>query len=83
MYVPVDYMALDVMILSGQHLLQGPLEGVGPENGDFSCWIGKVMDQLTIKTPNPKCHLYWCLSEFRDWRMIQSVMLVFSTSLVN
>ncbi len=22
---------------------------------------GKSMDQIYIKTPNPKCHLYWCL----------------------
>ena len=30
-------------------------------------WIPYAMDQITIKTPNPKCRLYWCL-EFRDWR---------------
>jgi hypothetical protein len=37
-----------------------------------------------MKTPNPKCCLYWCLIEFRDWiYTIQSVMLVFSTPLVN
>jgi hypothetical protein len=24
------------------------------------------MDQITIKTPNPKCRLYWCLREFID-----------------
>jgi len=23
-------------------------------------------DQITIKTPNPKCRLYWCLIEFID-----------------
>ncbi len=45
--------------------------------------IQYVMDQITIKTPNPKCHLYWCLIEFIDWRYCQSqsVMLVFSTIL--
>jgi hypothetical protein len=21
-----------------------------------------LMDQITIKTPNPKCRLYWCLT---------------------
>jgi hypothetical protein len=21
----------------------------------------RTMDQITIKTPNPKCRLYWCL----------------------
>ncbi len=30
------------------------------------------MDQITIKTPNPKCRLYWCLIEFIDWRYSQS-----------
>ncbi len=27
---------------------------------------------ITIKTPNPKCRLYWCLREFIDWRYSQS-----------
>ncbi len=36
-----------------------------------------IRDQITIKTSNPKCRLYWCRQE------IQSVMLVFSTPLVN
>jgi hypothetical protein len=26
----------------------------------------EFMDQIYIKTPNPKCHLYWCLKEFVD-----------------
>ncbi len=26
------------------------------------------MDQITIKTSNPKCRLYWYLIEFKDWR---------------
>ncbi len=30
------------------------------------------MDQITVKTPNPKCSLYWCLIEFIDWRYSQS-----------
>ncbi len=35
-----------------------------------------------IKTPNPKCRIYWCF--IRVYRLeIQSVMLVFSTSFVN
>jgi hypothetical protein len=25
-----------------------------------------------MKTPNPKCRLYWCLIEFIDWRFSQS-----------
>jgi hypothetical protein len=29
-------------------------------------------DEGTIKTPNPKCCLYWCLIEFIDWRYSQS-----------
>ncbi len=32
----------------------------------------RQMDKLTIKTPNPKCRLYWCLIEFIDWRYSQS-----------
>ncbi len=30
------------------------------------------MDQISIKTPNPKCRLYWCLIEFIYWRYSQS-----------
>jgi hypothetical protein len=33
--VPVVYMMRDVMILMQANQLQGPLEGVGPENQDF------------------------------------------------
>ncbi len=25
-----------------------------------------IMDQISTKTPNPKCRLYWCLTEFID-----------------
>ncbi len=32
----------------------------------------RTMDQITIKTPNPKCRLYWGLIEFIDWRYSQS-----------
>jgi hypothetical protein len=32
----------------------------------------KSMDQITIKTPNSKCRLYWCLIEFIDWRYSQA-----------
>jgi hypothetical protein len=49
-------------------------------------WIGLGMDQISIKTPNPICRLYWCLIVFIDWRYSQAVMsgmLVFSTPLVN
>jgi hypothetical protein len=31
-----------------------------------------IMDQISIKTPNPKCRLYWCLIEFIDLRYSQS-----------
>jgi hypothetical protein len=30
------------------------------------------MDQISIKTTNPKCRLYWCFIEFIDWRYSQS-----------
>ncbi len=39
------------------------------------------MDDGTIKTPNPKCRLYWCFIVYI--LEIQSVMLLFSTPLVN
>ena len=41
------------------------------------------MDQITIKTPNPKCRLYWCFFHSVYRLEIQSVMLVFSTPFVN
>ncbi len=31
-----------------------------------------IMDEGTIKTPNPKCRLYWCFIELIDWRYSQS-----------
>jgi hypothetical protein len=51
------------------------------------------MDEWTIKTPNPKCQLFFkiylltdfaalCLTDFIDWRYIHS-WLVFSNQLVN
>ncbi len=30
------------------------------------------MDKISIKTPNPKCSLYWWLIEFIEWRYSQS-----------
>jgi hypothetical protein len=41
MYVPVDNMARDVMILMRAASITRALEGVGPENRDISCWISK------------------------------------------
>ncbi len=32
----------------------------------------QCMNQITIKTPNPKRRLHWCLIEFIDWRYSQS-----------
>jgi hypothetical protein len=29
-------------------------------------------EKITIKTPNPRCRLHWCLTEFMDWRDSQS-----------
>jgi hypothetical protein len=40
-----------------------------------------TMDQITKKTTNSKCRLYWCLIEYR--LEIQSFMLAFSNPLVN
>jgi hypothetical protein len=36
------------------------------DNG-FSA-LGSTMDEITIKTPKPKCRLYWCSIEVIDWR---------------
>ncbi len=55
--------------------------------------MGKSMDKWTIKTPNPKCRLFFkidlltdfaalWLTDFIEWRYIHS-WLVFSTQLVN
>jgi hypothetical protein len=32
----------------------------------------RTMDQIAVKTPNPRCLLYLCLIEFIDWRYSQS-----------
>jgi hypothetical protein len=39
--------------------------------GSATIFVG-TMVQITIKTPNPKCRLYWCLIEFIEWRYNQS-----------
>jgi hypothetical protein len=44
-----------------------PHPRVGEARGP-SC-LGRMassMDQITIKTPNPECRLYWCLLDFID-----------------
>jgi hypothetical protein len=38
--------------------------------------IYNSMDQISIKTPNHKCRLYWCSIEFIDWRHSQSCWYV-------
>jgi hypothetical protein len=35
----------------------------------------RTMDEGTIKTPNPKCRLYWCLVEFIDRRTVSHVYI--------
>ncbi len=47
-------------------------------------WFLKLhtrIDQISIKTPNPKCRLYWCLIEFITGDTVCHVGL--STPLVN
>ncbi len=34
-------------------------ETEGGEMGEYQRWASH-MDQISIKTPNPKCRLYWC-----------------------
>jgi hypothetical protein len=41
------------------------------EASSWNCEYSKSMEQIAIKTPNPKCRLYWCLIEFIDWRYSQ------------
>jgi hypothetical protein len=41
-------------------------------SGSQTVIISKVMNQISIKTLNPKCSIYWCLIEFTDWRNSQS-----------
>ncbi len=41
-----------------------------PPTEPYFSWA-MLMDQITIKTPNPKCRLYWCSIEFIDWRYSQ------------
>jgi hypothetical protein len=38
-----------------------------PASWQLMIWWVWSMDQISIKTPNPKCRLYWCLIEFIDW----------------
>ena len=47
---------------------KGPTASAGGENGLFDF----TMDQISIKTTNPKCRLYWCLIELKDGRYSQS-----------
>jgi hypothetical protein len=54
----------------------------------FSCtginqryeFIHYCIDQITIKTPNPKCRLYWGLLGFIDWRYTVSHVGIFDPS---
>ncbi len=43
--------------------LLSKFHGVGVDHG---------LNNYCIKTPNPKCHHYWCLIKFIDWRYSQS-----------
>ncbi len=57
-YGTVEYCAPEV--LKGAHPLQIVL------------LLRMHMDQIFIETPDPRCRLYWCLTEFIDWRYSQS-----------
>ncbi len=41
--------------------------GVGEEGRNLDA-VHHRQNNYKIKTPNPKCRLYWCLIEFIDWR---------------
>jgi hypothetical protein len=49
-----------------------PLASSGPRAAGLYTYSVQTMDQISIKTPNPKCRLFWCLIEFIDWRYSQS-----------
>jgi hypothetical protein len=42
-----------------------------------------TMDQISIKTPNPKCRLYWCLIECYRLEIQSVILLIFLNSLMN
>jgi hypothetical protein len=67
----------------GENRNRGDLPVAAPAAATTSESIPEPMDQISIKTPTPICRLYWVLIEFIDWRYVESVMLVFSTALVN
>ncbi len=54
--------ALLVNIRAGTKLLRPWLESID-EYLSGKLILGSI-DQITIKTPNPQCRLYWCLIEF-------------------
>ncbi len=64
------------------NMIYSSLKGVESTGQTGFMVYDKPMVQITIKTTNPKCRLYWCFIEFNRLE-IQSVMLVFSTPLVN
>jgi hypothetical protein len=43
-----------------------------PATSFHKCIEPKYMDQISIKTPNPKCRLYWRFIDFIDWRYSHS-----------
>jgi hypothetical protein len=62
-----------VYIVDKNHLFirKFSYDGGGSLDAYFWVWM-VIMDQISIKTPNPKCRLYWCLIEFMDWRYSQT-----------
>ncbi len=48
-------------------------EVVGGENAETTLVFVHTIDQLTMKTPNPKCRLYWWLKEFLEWDTVSHV----------
>ncbi len=59
---------LTALPLTGQEMShEEELTVIGQEGRLNRAWLVGYMDETTIKTPNPKCRLYWCSIEFRDW----------------
>jgi hypothetical protein len=57
---------LDLAVQQVQKDIDTTCEMLSISKGTSTC--GSCIYQICIKTPKPKCRLYWCLLEFIDWR---------------
>jgi hypothetical protein len=64
MFYPVSQITGDTKGMSGSK--SGEREEVKEVEEEWT--MDRLMDQISIKTPNPICRLHWCLIEFVEWR---------------